>query len=82
MELKAFHNEETGVDYANKDSVNALMRIYWNSVTTGTKVALAQKFTLANINDGLCTRIAIAPMVEDHFKMICSSSMQDCRSTG
>ena len=70
MELKAFHNEETGVDYANKDSVNALMRIYWNSVTTGTKVALAQKFTLANINDGLCTRIAIAPMVEDHFKMI------------
>ena len=70
MELKAFHNEETGVDYANKDSVNALMRIYWNSVTTGTKVALAQKFTLANINDGLCTRIAIAPMVEEHFKMM------------
>ena len=70
MELKAFHNEETGVDYANNDSVNALMRIYWNSVTTGTKVALAKKFSLVNINDGLCTRVAIAPMVEDHYKMM------------
>ena len=70
LELKAFHNEETGVDYANNDSINDLMNVYWNTVTTGTKVALAKKFTLQNINDGLCLRVAIAPMVDDSFKMI------------
>lgn len=70
LELKAFHNETTGVDYANNDSINELMQVYWNTVTTGTKIALAQKFTMQNINDGLCTRVAIAPMVGDHFKML------------
>ena len=70
MELKAFENEDAGSDYANDDSVNDFVPVHWNMVTTGTAIALAKKFTLANINDGLCTRIAIAPMVEDHFKMI------------
>ena len=70
LELKAFHNETTGVDYANNDSINEILQVFWNSVTTGTKIALAKKFTLANINDGLCTRIAIAPMVSDHFQML------------
>jgi len=70
LELKAFHNETTGVDYANNDSINELMQVFWNTVTTGTKIALAQKFTMQNINDGLCTRVAIAPMVSDHFKML------------
>ena len=70
LELKAFHNEETGVDYANQDSVNEMMNVYWNTVTTGTKVALSKKFTLQNINDGLCLRVAIAPMVSDNFKML------------
>ena len=70
LELKAFHNEETGVDYANYDSINDTMYVYWNTVTTGTKVALAKKFTLQNIDDGLCLRVAIAPMVSDNYKMI------------
>jgi hypothetical protein len=70
LELKAFHNETTGVDYANNDSINEILKVFWNSVTTGTKIALGKKFTLANINDGLCTRIAIAPMVSDHFQMM------------
>ena len=70
LEVKAFHNETTGVDYANNDSINELMPVLWNSVTTGTKIALAKKFTLANINDGLCTRVAIAPMQSNHFQML------------
>ncbi|MBQ7512853.1 MAG: hypothetical protein IJS95_00510 [Prevotella sp.] len=70
LEVKAFHNETTGVDYANNDSINELMPVLWNSVTTGTKIALAKKFTLSNINDGLCTRVAIAPMQSNHFQML------------
>ena len=76
LELKAFHNETTGVDYANNDSINELMQVFWNTVTTGTKIALAQKFTMQNINDGLCTRVAIAPMVSDHFKMLQRGNQQ------
>ena len=52
MELKAFHNEETGVDYANKDSVNALMRIYWNSVTTGGQHQRRPLHTYRHRTDG------------------------------
>jgi hypothetical protein len=76
LELKAFHNELTGVDYANNDSINEILPVYWNTVTTGTKIALAKKFTMANINDGLCTRVAIAPMVSDHFQMLALGDYQ------
>lgn len=70
LELKAFHNELAGSDYANDDSVNDFIPVHWCSVTTGTKIALAKKFTLANINDGLCTRQAIVPMDASRYKMI------------
>ena len=53
LELKAFHNELSGVDYANNDSINDILPIFWNSVTTGTQVSLYKKFTPRNINDGL-----------------------------
>lgn len=70
LELKAFHNEDAGSDYANDDSVNDFVPVHWCSVTTGTKIALSKKFTLANINDGLCTRQAIVPMDNNRYKMI------------
>ena len=70
LELKAFHNELSGVDYANGDSINDILPVYWNSVTTGTAVSLHKKFTLRNINDGLCSRVAIFMMERANFKMV------------
>ena len=59
LELKAFHNEFSGVDFANTDSANDLIQIFWNQVITGTPVSLAKKFNPRNINDGFCTRVSI-----------------------
>ena len=70
LELKAFHNEMSGVDYANQDSVNQLIPIYYNQVVTGTPVSLAKKITLRNINDGLCSRIAVFRMASSQFEMV------------
>ena len=70
LELKAFHNELSGVDYANNDSINDILPIYWNSVTTGTQISLYKKFTLRNINDGLCSRVCIFPMKTARYLMI------------
>ena len=70
LELKAFHNELSGVDYANSDSINDILPVYWNSVTTGTTVSLHKKFTLRNINDGLCSRVAIFQMDRSNFQMV------------
>ena len=70
LELKAFHNELSGVDYANGDSINDILPVYWNSVTTGTAVSLHKKFTLRNINDGLCSRVAIFLMERANFQMV------------
>ena len=70
LELKAFHNELSGVDYANNDSINDILPVYWNSVTTGTTVSLHKKFTLRNINDGLCSRVAIFQMDRSNYQMI------------
>ena len=70
LELKAFHNELSGVDYANNDSINDILPIFWNSVTTGTQVSLYKKFTPRNINDGLCSRVCIFPMETARYQMI------------
>ena len=70
LELKAFHNEKSGVDYANADSVNEVITVYWNQVITGTDVSLAKKINMRNINDGLCSRIAICRIADDEFAMI------------
>ena len=75
LELKAFHNEGSGVDYANNDSVNRLIPIYWNTVVTGTPLSLAKKITLRNINDGLCSRIAVFRMASQKYQMIGRGSM-------
>ena len=70
LELKAFHNELSGVDYANGDSINDILPVYWNSVTTGTSISLYKKFTLRNINDGLCSRVAIFQMETARYQMV------------
>ena len=70
VELKAFHNERTGVDYANGDSVNDILPVYFNQVETGTPISLQKKINLRNINDGLCSRIAVFPMVSSAYRMI------------
>ena len=70
LELKAFHNELSGVDYANSDSINDILPVYWNSVTTGTQISLYKKFTPRNINDGLCSRVAIFLMERANFRMV------------
>ena len=70
LELKAFHNELSGVDYANGDSINDILPVYWNSVTTGTQISLYKKFTPRNINDGLCSRVAIFQMEVARYQMV------------
>ena len=70
LELKAFHNELSGVDFANGDSINDILPVYWNSVTTGTQISLYKKFTPRNINDGLCSRVAIFQMEIARYRMV------------
>ncbi len=69
MYLQSFTNEETGVDYANKDSVNGNYEVYYNLVMTGTKTSLDKLVNLGNIGDGLSTRMSCFVMPEMAFKM-------------
>ena len=75
LELKAFHNEYSGVDYANQDSVNDLIQVFWNQVITGTPVSLQKKFNMQNINDGFCTRVAIVKMWPTKYRMMARGSL-------
>ncbi|MBO4463116.1 MAG: hypothetical protein J5797_02855, partial [Prevotella sp.] len=70
IELKAFHNEFTGVDFANNDSINDVLQIFYNSVISGTPVSLSRKVTPRNVNDGLCSRMAMFKMLSSNYKMI------------
>ncbi len=62
FELKAFHNEEDGQDYANLDSYSGKFYVYWNFVYTGTPKALRRKVTQQNFGSGLATRLAVIPL--------------------
>ncbi len=70
IELKAFHNECTGVDYSNPDSSNGIFPVFYNTVCTGTPLSLQRKINIRNVNDGLCSRIAFFQMKDDGFHMI------------
>ena len=74
IELKAFHNERTGVDFSNADSANGLYEVYYNTVCTGTPLSLNRKINIRNVNDGLCSRIAFFQMMPEGFKMIAKGS--------
>lgn len=69
MMLQGFSNELNGVDYANKDSVNAVMPVFYNLVATGTSTALKKFVNPSNIGDGLATRLTCFLMPDEHFKM-------------
>lgn len=70
LELKAFQNEFTGVDYANNDSVNDIIQVFWNYVCTGTPISLYRKFKPYRIDNGLCSRVAMFRIKSDKYKMI------------
>ena len=69
IELKAFHNEFTGVDFANQNSENGVIQVFYNYVFTGTPFSLSNKITARNVSDGLCSRIAIFKMFAQNYKM-------------
>lgn len=70
MELKAFHNEEDGQNYANVDSYNGAFNVYWNYVYTGTPDALNEKVNARNFGTGLSTRLGAIPMPEPSFDVM------------
>ena len=70
MELKAFHNEEDGQNYANADSYSGNFTVYWNYIYTGTKGALDEKVNARNFHTGLSTRLAAIPMPKPRFEMM------------
>lgn len=70
MELKAFHNEEDGQNYANPDSYSGNFNVFWNYIYTGTKGALDEKVNTRNFHTGLSTRLAAIPMPKPSFEMM------------
>ena len=69
MMLQSFHNENNGVDYCNKDSVNGIFPVHYNLVATGTSTSLKKFVNPSNIGDGLATRLSVFVMPTDNFKM-------------
>lgn len=67
--LHSFHNELNGVDYANSDSVNAIMPVHYNVVATGTGTSLHKFVNASNIGDGMATRLSCFIMPKGEFKM-------------
>lgn len=70
LELKSFHNEIAGVDYANDQSVNGIIQVNWNQVVTGTQESMSRKIKPSMVLDGLVTRLVLFPMPQNDFKMI------------
>ena len=70
LELKSFHNEYAGVDYANDQSVNGVIQINWNQVVSGTQEAMSRKIKPSTVLDGLVTRFVLFPMPQNDFAMI------------
>ena len=70
LELKSFHNEYAGVDYANDQSVNGIIQVNWNQVVTGTPESMGRKIKPSMVLDGLVTRLVLFPMPQNDFQMI------------
>ena len=67
MELKAFHNEEDGQNYANSDSYTGMFNVYWNFIYTGTPDALRAKINERTFGTGAATRLAAIPIPKPEF---------------
>ena len=78
MELKAFHNEEDGQNYANEKSYNGIFQVYWNYVYTGTPDSLKEKVNARTFGSGLATRLPTIPMPKPSFKLQDLGSAEDC----
>ena len=70
LELKSFHNEYAGVDFANDQSVNGIIQVNWNQVVTGTPESLSRKIKPLTVLDGLVTRLVLFPMPGNDYQMI------------
>ena len=70
LELKSFHNEYAGVDYANDQSVNGIIQVNWNQVVTGTWESLSRKIKPSMVLDGLVTRLILFPMPSNEYQML------------
>ncbi len=70
LELKSFHNEVAGVDFANADSTNGPMQINWNQVMSGTLESMSRKIQPRNVLDGLVTRLVLFPMPANDYQML------------
>ena len=70
LELKSFHNEYAGVDFANDQSVNGIIQVNWNQVVSGTQEAMSRKIRPSTVLDGLVTRLCLFPMPQNDFAMI------------
>ena len=70
LELKSFHNETAGVDFANAESTNGIMQINWNQVVSGTRESMSRKIKPANVLDGLVTRLALFIMPGNEYEML------------
>lgn len=70
IELKSFHNEFAGVDYANDQSVNGVIQVNWNQVVSGTSEAMSRKIKPSTVLDGLVTRLVLFNMPNNDFSMI------------
>lgn len=77
MELKAFHNEEDGQNYANEKSYNGVFQVYWNYVYTGTPDSLKEKVNARTFGSGLATRLATIPMPKPSFKLMDLGTAED-----
>ncbi|SEA09492.1 VirE N-terminal domain-containing protein [Xylanibacter ruminicola] len=77
MELKAFHNEEDGQNYANEKSYNGIFQVFWNYVYTGTPDSLKEKVNARTFGSGLATRLATIPMPKPSFKLQDLGSAED-----
>lgn len=70
LELKSFHNELAGVDYANTESTNGIMQVNWNQVVSGTMESLSRKIRPQNVLDGLVTRLSLFLMPQNDYQML------------
>ena len=70
MELKAFHNEEDGQAYSNKESIQDNFIVTWNYIYTGTPMALKHKVNERNFGSGQATRLTVVPMPSTNFEML------------
>ena len=80
LELKAFHNEEDGQAYSNNDSVLQDFYVTWNSIYTGTPIALKKKVNEQNFGSGLATRLTCIPLPATNFEMMSRESTVDLES--